>query len=154
MTYVKYNIIVSEGQKKKIKESCTGDEGVIIRFTYRNLLGGNDTIAITKTKYSRIANAKENRKGLEIKMSPAQIKTNLKIEGGFLGPLLGMATKFLPMLAKNILPGLAVGAFSGAASTCVEKAIKGNELYLKQGGCVCSIFGFGQWLIFATNYST
>jgi len=32
-----------------------------------------------------------------------------------------------------------MGALSRAASAGVEKAIKGKGLYLKKGGCVCSI---------------
>jgi len=93
-------------------------------------LRGNDIIDITKTQYSRINKAIENGKGLEIKMSPAQVKANLKIKGGFLSALLSLATRFLPTIANTILPGLAVGALSGAASADadVEQAIKGNGL--------------------------
>ncbi len=134
MTYINYNVTVSDGQKKKIRSSYADGEGVSIRLSYKDLLDGEDVIALTKTQYSRVLKAKENGKGLEIKMSPAQVKANLKIEGGFLSALLGLATRFLPTIAKAVLPGLAVGALSGAASAGVERAIKGNGLYLKKGG--------------------
>jgi len=72
-------------------------------------------------------------------MSPSLVKTNASMSSGFLGPLLGIATRVLPTLLKTIIPGVAMGALSGAASAGVEKAIKGKGLYLKKGGCVCSV---------------
>ena len=42
------------------------------------------------------------------------------------------------MIAKTVLPALAVGALSGEASTGVQKAM-GSGLYLKKGGCVCQV---------------
>lgn len=139
MSYIKYNVTVSDSQKKKIRSSYADGKGVSIRFSHADLLGGNDIIAITNTQYTRITKAAKNGKGIELKMSPAQVKANLKIEGGFLSALLGLATRFLPTIAKAVLPGLAVGALSGAASAGVERAIKGNGLYLKKGGSMCSV---------------
>ena len=40
------------------------------------------------------------------------------------------------MIAKTVLPSLAVGALSGLALSGVQKAI-GSGLYLKKGGIVC-----------------
>ena len=68
-------------------------------------------------------------------MSKKQLKHNLKVEGGFLGLLAGLAARALPMIAKTVLPVLGVGALSGLASTGVSKAM-GLGLYLKKGGLV------------------
>jgi len=83
MSYIKYNVYVSEGQKKKIRNSYTDNEGVAIRFSYQDLLAGNDVIAITNTLYPCINKAMGNGKGSKIKMAPVQVKANLKMEGGF-----------------------------------------------------------------------
>ena len=71
-------------------------------------------------------------------MSSNQLTHNMKIEGGFLGLLAGLAPRALPMLAKTVLPALGVGALSGLASSEVQKAM-GSGLYLKKGGCVCQM---------------
>ena len=68
-------------------------------------------------------------------MSKKQLKHYLKVEGGFLGLLAGLAARALPMIAKTVLPALGVGALSGLASTGVSKAM-GSGLYLKKGGLV------------------
>ena len=66
-------------------------------------------------------------------MSSKQLKHNMKIEGGFLILLAGLATRGLPMIAKSVLPALGVGALSGLASSGVQKAMV-SGLYLKKGG--------------------
>ena len=71
-------------------------------------------------------------------MSLKQLKHNMKVEGGFLGLLAGLAARALPMLAKTVLPALGVGALSGLASTGVQKAM-GSDLYLKKGGLVSQV---------------
>jgi len=58
------------------------------------------------------------------------------MSGGFLEPLLNIATRVLPKLLKTIIPGVAMGALSGAASAGVEKAIKGKDLHLKKWLCM------------------
>jgi len=76
-------------------------------------------------------------------MSKAQIKYNMKIKGGFLPLLAGLAAKALPFLTGTVLPALGVGALSGLASTGVQKLV-GNGLYLKKGGRVCEVETDGQ----------
>ena len=71
-------------------------------------------------------------------MSSRQLKHNMKVEGGFLGLLAGLAARALPMLAKTVLPALGVGALSRLASTGVQKAM-GLGLYLKKGGLVSQV---------------
>ena len=63
-------------------------------------------------------------------MSSSQPRHNTKIEGGFLGLLAELAARALPLIARNVLPALGVGALSGLASSGVQKAM-GSGLYLK-----------------------
>ena len=78
-------------------------------------------------------------------MSSKQLKHNMKVEGGFLGLLAGLAARAIPMLAKTVLPALGVGALSGLASSGVQKAM-GSGLYLKKGGLVSEVEKDGQGL--------
>ena len=95
-------------------------------------------IAVTESQAKKLAKAYESKKGLTIKMSFKQLKHNMKVEGGFLCLLAGLAARALPVLAKTVLPALGVGALSGLASTGVSKAM-GSGLYLKKGGLVSQV---------------
>ena len=137
-SYVNVKVNISEGQKEKlqhaIKASCSA---VSIRLGHEDLKG-NDIIAITRSQAKKLAKAHENGKGITIRMSSSQLKYNKKIEGGFLGLLAGLATRALPMIVKTVLLALGVGAFSGLASSGVQKAM-GSGLYLKKGGLVSQV---------------
>ena len=80
-------------------------------------------------------------------MSSKQLRHNMKIEGGFLGLLAGLAARALPFVAKTVLPALGVGALSGLASTGLSK-VMGSGLYLKKGGLVSQVETDGQGLYF------
>jgi len=71
-------------------------------------------------------------------MSKTLVARNMKIEGGFLSLLAGLASRAIPFIAKTILPALGVAALSNLASTAVQKLV-GDVLYIKKGGCVCEI---------------
>ena len=81
-------------------------------------------------------------------MSSKQLKHNLKINGGFLPFLAGLAARALPALAgiaKNVIPTIATGALSGLASSGVSKLL-GNGLYLKKGGLIAQVDTDGEGL--------
>ena len=69
----------------------------------------------------------------------------MKVQGGFLPLLAGLAFQALPFLTGTVLPALGVGALSGLASTGVQKLV-GNGLYIKKGGCVCEVETDGRGL--------
>lgn len=146
MVYEKYHVNISDAQKRNIKKSYANGNEIRMQFSYEDLNNGDDLIALTKNQVKKMRDALQRNKGVVIKMSPTQARANLKMEGGFLSALLGMAARFLPTIAKTLLPGIAMGALSGAASAGVEKAIKGTGLYLKKGGCMCSIETDGKGL--------
>ena len=138
MKYTNVKVNISEGQKEKLQHAImAGCLAVSIRLG-REDLEGNDIIAVTNSQAKKLAKAHENGRGITIRMSSNQLKHNTKIEGGFLGLLAGLAARALPMLVKTVLPALGVGAFSGLASSGVQKTM-GSGLYLKKGGCVSQV---------------
>ena len=143
--YINVKVNISEGQKEKLQHAIKANcASVSIRLGHEDLKG-NDILAITESQAKKIAKAHENGKGITIRMSSKQIKHNTKIEGGFLGRLVGLAARALPMIAKTVLPALGVGALSGLASSRVQKAM-GSGLYLKKGGLVSQVETDGQGL--------
>ena len=108
-------------------------------------LKGKHKLALTNAQINKLNKAKEQGKGITIRMSSKQLKHDIKVEGGFLGLLAGLATRALPMLAKTVLAALGVGALSGLASSGVQKAM-GSGLYLKRGGNVCQVETDGEGL--------
>ena len=136
--YVNVKVNISEGQKEKlqnaIKANCSATS---IRLGHEDLKG-NDILAVSNSQAKRLAKAYENGKGIKIRMTSKQLKHNMKIEGGFLGLLAGLAARALPMIAKTVLPVLGVGALSGLASSGVQK-VMGSGLYLRKGGCICQV---------------
>lgn len=146
--YIKVKVNVSEGQRMKLKTALeNGSETVSIQLGHDDL-DGNDVLAVTTGQFNKMTKAYRDRKGLRIKMSPTQLKYNLRIEGGFLGLLAGLAARALPFIAtaaKTVLPHLGIGALSGLANAGVQK-IMGKGLYLKKGGCVCRVETDGKGL--------
>ena len=132
--YINAKVNISEGQKEKLQHAIKANcSAVSIRLGHGDLKG-NDILAITESQAKELAKAYENGKGITIRMSSRQ----LKVEGGFLGLLAGLAARALQMLAKTVLPALSVGALSGLASTGIQKAM-GSGLYLKKAGLVSQV---------------
>ena len=143
--YINVKVKISEWQKEKLQHALKANcPTVTIRLNYEDL-NGNDILAVTKSQAKKLAKAHEDGKGITIRMVPKQLKHNIKVEGGFLGLLAGLATKALPMIAKTVLPALGVGALSGLASSGVQKAM-GNGLYLKKGGLISQVETDGEGL--------
>ena len=130
--YYEHRVSISNGQRDKIRKAIESRTGVTIKLANSDLIG-DDLIALTKAQTLRLQKALATDKGLTIKMSKTQVRKNLKVEGGFLGMLAGLAARALPFLAKSILPALGIGALTGVANAGVSKAL-GNGLYLKKGG--------------------
>lgn len=138
--YTEIKVKISENQKDKIQRAIKNNKEVTIRIDSNE--SGDDILALTQTQINKL---NKSTKPVNIKFSKTQLKHNLKIEGGFLGALAGLAARALPMIASKILPALGVGALSGLASTGVNK-IFGNGLYLSKGGNVCKIETDGKGL--------
>jgi len=121
---------------------------VSIRLGYEDLCG-SDVLALTNSQEKRMTIAYQDGKGITIKMSKRQVVHNMKIEGGILGFLAGLAAKALPFLAKSVLPTLVTGALSGVGSALAQQATNkamGNGLYLKKGSNITRVKTDGQGL--------
>ena len=143
--YKDVNVNLSENQIKKIQQAINANCTATSIKLGANDLDGEHTIFLTNGQYNKLQNARDQGKGLTIRMSSRQLKYNTKAEGGFIGALLPMlgavgriAGPALMGLAKKAVPALATGALSGLASTGVSKLF-GNGLYLKKGGMIAQV---------------
>ena len=119
--YINVKVKISEGQKEKLQHALKVNCPTIsIRLNHEDL-NGNDSLAVTRSQAKKLAKAHEDGKGITIRMTSKQLKHNMKVEGGFLGLLAGLAARALPMVAKTVLPALGVGALSGLASSGYKK---------------------------------
>jgi len=148
MSYTNVSVNISENQQKKLKQAIDTKIPVSIRLDYEDLCG-RDVLALTNSQVKRMTKAYHDGKGITIKMSKRQVVHNMKIKGGFLGFLAGLAAKALPFLAKTVLPTLATGALSGVGPALAQKATNkaiGNGLYLKKGSNIAKVETDGQGL--------
>ena len=147
--YKDVNINLSENQIKKIQQAIKANCAATSIKLGADDLDGDHTIFLTNGQYNKLQNARDQGKGLTVRMSSRQLKYNTRAEGGFIGALLGTAARLagpaLLGLAKKTVPALATGALSGLASTGVSKLF-GNGLYLKKGGMIAQVETDGQGL--------
>ena len=147
--YTNVQVRVSEDQKAKIRNAIhSGADSVSIRLKPGDFTG-EDILALTQTQINKLKKAYETNKGATIKMSKTQINHNLKVTGGFLPLLAGLAAKAIPILTGTVLPALATGALSGLASTGVNKIMgsgMGQKIYLKKEGSVYTMLPQGEGL--------
>ena len=145
--YIDVYVNISDGQKQQLQNAINADCAITSLRLGKDDLDGEHKLAITKAQCDKLNRAIELGKGIMFRMSKKQLKHNIKVEGGFLGLLVGLAARALPMIAKTVLPALGVGALSGLASSGVQKAI-GSGLYLKKGGMVSQVEtdGYGLYL--------
>ena len=106
MSYTNVHVNIAENQQQKLKHAVETKSPMSIRLTCEDLCG-SDVLALTNSQMNRMTKAYRDGKSITIKMSKCQVVHNMKIEGGFLGFLAGLAAKALPFLAKTVLPTLA-----------------------------------------------
>ena len=121
MSYFKYNLKLTDGQKHKLLQSYQKRVPLTLRLKHSQLTG-NDVVFLTKTQVNRIEKSKRDGTGTDIKISQAGIR---KQEGGsIISSLIPMMSKVgamaLPWLSKATAP-LATGALSGLSSLGVNK---------------------------------
>ena len=121
MSYFKYNLKLTDGQKQKLLQSYQKRVPLTLRLKHSQLTG-NDVVFLTKTQVNRIEKSKRDGTGTDIKISQAGIR---KQEGGsIISSLMPMMSKVgamaLPWLSKAAAP-LATGALSGLSSLGVNK---------------------------------
>ena len=118
--YVPMKLDIPPDQHEKLKEAVDCGKSVSMKV---NIGGGKKSnrhiFLLTNSQRSRLARAKlMNKSSVNIKLSKKQVKVNKEQRGGFLGSLVGLASKILPTL----LGGLTTGLISGG----IEKAVSGR----------------------------
>ena len=83
--YIDVYVNISEGQMQKLKHSVNAGCSATSLRLGKNDLQGSHKLALTNAQFDELNKAKENNKGITIRMSSKQLKHNLKTEGGFLG---------------------------------------------------------------------
>ena len=127
MSYVKYGVNLSAGQKEKLAKALSNKSAITIRLTKSDLTG-NHELMLTRTQLKRIQKAMKNRTGVDLKISKTQIRHVVQHGGSLWSSLITLGTKAFPYAtaaASKALPALATGALSGLASLGVDK-IFGN----------------------------
>lgn len=116
MSYIQYGVTLSEKQQKKIIK------GETVRIKHVNLTG-NVKLPLTKTQIDKIQKCKIENKGIDIKLSKAQIKDiDTTKTGGFLPAL-------IPLIAPLIAKGLITGTAAAVAGHAYRKAT-GKGMYI------------------------
>ena len=82
---------ISDKQKEQLKKALAAGEHLSLHLSHSDLVG-YDQISVTQSQLSRLKKAHETGKGVIIKMSKIQVARNMKIEGGFLSVLAGLAS--------------------------------------------------------------
>ena len=72
MSYIKYGVNLSVGQKEKLAKALSNKTAITIRLTKSDLTGSDD-LMLTKTQLKRIQKAMKNNTGVDLKISKTQI---------------------------------------------------------------------------------
>ena len=88
--YTNVNVNIPESQKEKLRKALAAGSQLSLRLSHADLTG-TDVIAVTQSQLNRLKKAHEAGRGLTIKMSKSQAAHNMKVEGGILPLLPGLA---------------------------------------------------------------
>ena len=112
MSYIKYAVNLSAGQKEKLAKALSNKSAITIRLTKSDLTG-SDELMLTKTQLKRIQKTMDN--GI----------SHLVQEGGSLwSSLFSLGTKALPYATKavsKVAPALATGVLQALGSLGIDK---------------------------------
>ena len=106
-TNVKVNISVGQTEKK-LKIALTEGTQLSLHLSHSDL-AGEHTIVVTQSQLNKLNRAKEADKGVNIKMSKTEVRHNMKVHGGILSLLAGLASQALPFITGTFLPASGVG---------------------------------------------
>ena len=116
-TYTLFGLSLTQTQKESIRKARDNGTGITIRLLHGHLQG-DDKLGLTKSQITSINKRKQIHKGINLKLSAAQLKKMSKI-GGIL-PLLAL----LPLIFGGI--GAAGAAAGGAAA--IAKAVNDGKV--------------------------
>lgn len=127
--YHSYKVDLSDGQKTKLAKALSSRSPITLRLS-SNELTGNDELLLTKTQIKRIQKAKTLRKGVDIKISKAQIRNVVRSGGSLFTTLMSLGSRFLPMasnLASKVAPGLVTGIASSLGNFGMDKILGSGQ---------------------------
>ena len=123
--YVPIKLYISHDQHERLKKAVQHGKAISVKVSINKK--GQHMLLLTHPQRKRLERAKlMNKSSITIKLSKKQVEANVEHKGGFIGTLLGLASKVLPTL----LGGLATGLISGG----IEKAISGSGLHNRHCG--------------------
>ena len=123
MSYIKYGVNLSDGQKDKLARALSNKSAITIRLTKSDLTGSDDMM-LTKTQLKRIKKAMSNGTGVDLKISKTQISHLIQEGGSLWSSLFSLGTKALPYATKavtKVAPALATGALQALGSLGIDK---------------------------------
>ena len=123
MSYVKYGVNLSAGQKEKLAKALSNKSAITIRLTKSDLTG-YDELMLTRTQLKRIQKAMNNSTGVDLKISKTQISHLVQKGGSLWSSLLTLGAKTLPYASKavtKVAPALATGALQALGSLGIDK---------------------------------
>ena len=77
MSYIKYGVNLSNGQKDKLARALSNKSAITIRLTKSDLTGSDDMM-LTKTQLKRIKKAMSNGTGVDLKISKPRSSISYK----------------------------------------------------------------------------
>ena len=128
MSYVKYGVNLSIGQKQRLAKALSQKSAVTIRLS-RSDLSGNDHLYLTKTQLKRLQKAMKNGTGADLKIGKTQIRYLVQEGGSLWSSLMSLGMRALPYATRAVskaVPALATGALSALGSLGIDK-IFGKE---------------------------
>ena len=134
--YTKVKVRLSDSQIKKLKDAVSNNTRTTLRISFKMFNGNNlphELLLTARQKTTKIRNAFNNNRSIDVKLSNAQINKIIQ-SGGFLGKLLGPLLKTgLPLiknvikpLGKSVLIPLGLTAAASAADAGIHKKILGS----------------------------
>jgi len=123
MSYVKYGVNLSAGQKEKLAKALSNKSAITIRLTKSDLTG-YDELMLTRTQLKRIQKAMNNSTGVDLKISKTQISHLVQKGGSLWSSLFTLGAKALPYASKavtKVAPALATGALQALGSLGIDK---------------------------------
>ena len=123
MSYIKYGVNLSDGQKDKLARALSNKSAITIRLTKSDLTGSDDMM-LTKTQLKRIKKAMNNSTGVDLKISKTQISHVVQEGGSLWSSLFSLGTKAFPYATKavsKVAPALATGALQALGSLGIDK---------------------------------
>ena len=114
-TYHPYKIVLTDGQKQKLRKAFAEKSAVTLRVKPEQI-GHGDELLLTNTQINRMKKAASEKKGADLKMSKTQIEKTAQCGGSLFSTLLSLARPLIKPAVKALASaGLSFGA---------EKALK------------------------------